>query len=333
MSRQWHRVMALCLLFGAAACARHDPPSEGFAGTWVMSLGQRTFMVLTLTNRGDSFTGSLSRPERFETGDGVRFSHISATDARETVVSVSMRNDHLHFTTENPKDKEDRTEYDMTLAGKDEASIKLLDAPFEALAFRRIRSANAPTVAKDWEPQRSYPEESAVSNAEMQRVYDEDQKPRQNPGTLSARDWEIINQGDAARREQTRRLIADGQLHTGEDFRKAAFIFQHGATPDDYLLAHTLALIATAKGDASASWIGSATLDRYLQSTGKPQIYGTQFKTDPANPDGPAIQEPFNRDLIGDGLRRQLGVPVRSAQQEQLKYAADLFKPAASKSK
>ncbi len=44
------------------------------------------------------------------------------------------------------------------------------------------------------------------------------------------------------------------------------------ARPDDYLLAHTLAMIAVAKGDEGSLWIGTATLDRYLQSVGKPQI-------------------------------------------------------------
>src|SRR4030095_15659952 len=90
----------------------------------------------------------------------------------------------------------------------------------------------------------------------------------------------------------------------------------HGETPDDYLLAHTLAMIAVAKGDSGALWIGTATLDRYLQSIKRPQIYGTQFKT---VADGKMTQEPYNRTLISDLLRDELGVPDLAAQQEQLK--------------
>ena len=105
-------------------------------------------------------------------------------------------------------------------------------------------------------------------------------------------------------------------------------MFQHGSTSDDYLLAHTLAMIAVAKGDASALWIGSASLDRYLQSIGKPQIYGTQFKRDS---DANATQQPYDRDLIQNALRRQLGVPSLAAQQEQLQYWTEQFKSANEK--
>ena len=145
----------------------------------------------------------------------------------------------------------------------------------------------------------------------MQKIYEADQKPRQNPADLTPERWEAIGPEDAERRKQTAKLLADGQLHTGEDFKLAAFIFQHGSTSDDYLLAHTLAMIAVAKGDESALWIGTATLDRYLQSAGKPQIYGTQFKTGKD-----ASQEPFNRTLITDSLRRELGVPSLASQMD-----------------
>ena len=78
-------------------------------------------------------------------------------------------------------------------------------------------------------------------------------------------------------RERVAALLAAGALHTADDYRKAAFVFQHGDRSDDYLLAHTLALVAVAKGDQGAAWIAAATLDRYLQSVRQPQIYGTQY--------------------------------------------------------
>ena len=64
--------------------------------------------------------------------------------------------------------------------------------------------------------------------------------------------------------------------------------------------------------EAGARWLCAASLDRYLRSIGKPQIYGTQF-----GPDAKHSQEPFNRDLISDPLRGQLGVPPLAAQREQ----------------
>jgi hypothetical protein len=92
-------------------------------------------------------------------------------------------------------------------------------------------------------------------------------------------------------------------------------VFQHGDTPY-YLLAHTLAVVAVARGRSSAIWIAAATLDRYLNSIHQSQIYGTQFYTKPGEP---VTREPHNRSLISDALRHQLGVPSQAAQEEQRK--------------
>jgi hypothetical protein len=48
-------------------------------------------------------------------------------------------------------------------------------------------------------------------------------------------------------------LLESGKLETAEDFHDAAFIYQHGQKPDDYLLAHVLAMVAVQKGDAKSS--------------------------------------------------------------------------------
>ncbi len=74
-------------------------------------------------------------------------------------------------------------------------------------------------------------------------------------------------------------------------------------------------MIAVARGNAGAPWIATATLDRYLKAIKQPQIYGTQFNK---SKDTPWTQEPYDRTLISDELRRQLGVPSEAAQQKQL---------------
>lgn len=125
-----------------------------------------------------------------------------------------------------------------------------------------------------------------------------------------------LYKSDAEREAATRNLLAAGQLQTGKEFREAAFIFQHSHEPDDYLMAHTLAMIAMTKGDQGASWIAAATLDRYLMAIGKPQIYGTQFMM-PAGQ--PVTQDPFNRTLISDDLRKVLGVPPLKEQEKSRK--------------
>jgi hypothetical protein len=155
---------------------------------------------------------------------------------------------------------------------------------------------------------------AGVSNPEMKQIFEADQKDRQ-PG-VGKIDWAVVDKADAARREATRKLLVKGKLHTGEDFERAAFVFQHGDTPDDYLLAHTLAMVAVAKGHRGALWIEAATLDRYLNFVHQPQIYGTQFFF---KPNEPTTQEPYNRTLIPDSLRLGLGVPSQAAQEEQRK--------------
>ncbi len=158
-----------------------------------------------------------------------------------------------------------------------------------------------------------------ASNPDMKRLFDADQADRANnvmaPGASDR---------DAERRTQTRQLLAQGALHTGLDFMEAAFVFQHGHG-DDFLLAHTLAVVATKKGDAGGPWIAAATLDRYLQSHGHKQIYGTQYFGNGAT--GEWSQEPYDRDLISDALRAELNVKDQAAQQAQLaKYQASAVK-------
>lgn len=96
-------------------------------------------------------------------------------------------------------------------------------------------------------------------------------------------------------------------------------MFQHGDLPDDYLKAHALAVVAAARGKSEAAWIAAATLDRYLQHIGQPQIYGTQYLR---HGDSEWTQEPYRRDLLSDPLREATGVPPISKQEDRLKDMA-----------
>lgn len=324
-------VTALSLLLGVLACspapATKTIPTEGFGGIWVMNLGQKTFAVLTLEKTGDTFSGTLSRPGSFQTSTGGRFSRFNAEVANEMVATATVQGDRLHFVTRDPKDEKDTNEYDMILNGQDTASLKLADIPIEPWQFTRVRGTTVPVVSTDWEPRRSYSlDDNAAASAVMQRIYDEDQLARKDFAQFS-KESEAIGREDEERRAQTRRLLAEGQLHTSEDFTRAAFVFQHGNTPDDFLLAHTLAMVAAAKGDEEALWIGTATLDRYLHATGKPQIFGTQIKE---KADHTATLEPYNRALVSDVLRRELGVQPIATQDGQLQNWTERFKAAAA---
>jgi hypothetical protein len=316
------------LLLLTTGCSHADSPLTKYGGTWMMKFGPRTFLVLTLTQSGGRIAGTLSRPEHFQTSNvGFRFTQISGAAVHEAIVSASEESGRLHFVTASSKDGKDRSAYDLTLTEKkDEAALKLADAPFDPWILTRVPRGATAAVSSDWEGLRSYsPEDGLLSSAEMTRLFEEDQKGRQDSFSLSVEQRAVLEAQDAARRNQTQKLLADGHLHTGEDFKRAAFIFQHGNTPDDYLVAHTLATVAVANGDADALWIAAATFDRYLQAIGKPQVYGTQFRT---NADNTATQEPYNRALISDALRRQLGVPALASQLKQLKDFTEQSKTA-----
>ena len=124
----------------------------------------------------------------------------------------------------------------------------------------------------------------AADNSEMTAIFDADQSDRQG---LAKIDWPVVNARDDERRARTKTLLDLGKLRTAGDFYDAAFGFQHGHKAEDFLLAHTFALVAAARGRADATWIAAATLDRYLMNVGQKQIYGTQFVTPSNGPTQP----------------------------------------------
>ncbi|MEO6909542.1 MAG: hypothetical protein ABI158_01280, partial [Edaphobacter sp.] len=112
----------------------------------------------------------------------------------------------------------------------------------------------------------------------------EDQRVRIG-GPLTQAERVTITRSDADRRIAVKKIIANNQLETGLDYFNAAIIMQHGSESNDYLLAHTLAVIGASKGNKTCIWLSAATLDRYLLSIKQPQIYGTQYNHfDPTKP-------------------------------------------------
>jgi hypothetical protein len=324
-------LIALSWLCIVTSCAPGNPAFREFIGTWVMKLGNDTFMVITLQSNGEQLKGTVKRPQQFTTSsDGTYFSHITPTVKEWAIANGAIKDGHLRFVAMNPDEKGDTDEYDMALAGKDRALIKITDAPFEAWNFTRNANAEA-QVFTAWSQDHSYRLEANVpSNSEMAKIVAEDQNERRNRNffNLSQEELSELGRQDADRRRRTRKLLESGQLHTAEDFSRAATVFQHGSNPEDYLLAHSLAIVAISKGDDTALWTSTAALDRYLQSIGRPQIYGTQFEPEGKNG---VTQEPYNRDLISDPLRLQLGAATIAMQEEQLKRYSEQFGAAVKK--
>lgn len=326
-------VTLLLLLFATFSFAAEPNP---FAGTWATKLAGRYLLVLRLNHinsDGNVIEGTLDRPGHIQIaaaktpgspsvfsqiGDGVRHDKITASRLDGSI---------LHLTVQNASDPSDQDKFNCVLKdGHMEMQFEELPPGIVLDAFIFLRAPNSAAVATDWDYGKEYnldvhnqpnPDTQDQPNAEMKAIFDEDQRVRQ-PGQQI--DWSVVSRTDADRREQTRKLLAADALHTGKDFEEAAFLFQHGSAPNDYLLAHTLAMVAVSRGDASAIWIACATLDRYLVNIQQKQIFGTQYnRTTPAGGSQTTwTQEPYDRTLISDALRQQLGVPSQDAQAKQL---------------
>ncbi len=97
--------LALILLISLGSSAQQtDHPHQlgDFAGTWVRSLNQRTFLVLKLRMQGGKLEGTLSRPKHFNevVGNGP-----TVTDPETITIPVldaSTAGSELHFATPDP---------------------------------------------------------------------------------------------------------------------------------------------------------------------------------------------------------------------------------------
>ena len=291
------------------------------AGTWAMTAQGRVILVLTVESAGTAgVAGSIVRPSRLQIAPQLSFSHIEGPAHVTTLRNGRIDGNRLSFSAPPPTDPNRLDQFDLTVVDDETSHLKVIGMPVAPFVLVRVDPTTQ--VADRWDRDAVYlMDDHAKSNEELRQLYDADQRERANFATI---DRKALLAADEARRKRVRDMLTKDELRSGQDFARAAIIFQHGNTSDDYLLAHTLAMLAVAKGNADALWIGSATLDRYLSSTGQPQIYGTQFKRDG---DGAMTQGAFNSALIADSLRVRLGVPPLAEQAAQRKRMEELTPP------
>ena len=314
-------VLALGLPCLATLAQAADVPPDVY-GAWALTTGARNLAVLVLRPGNApnlAVSGDIAKPQTMSMTGNVVF-NVEGPTADSAIVESRYDEAGLHFTTTSQSHPDEKFVYDFVVLNKDSASLSLEGS---GMTLYLRRSGADALVAQDWDKNARYAiDESAAP--EIKRLFDADQADRQ----AQPIDWKVVDKRDADRREATRKLLADGALHTGEDFENASFIFQHGEAADDYLLAHTLAVIAVNKGDKGAVWMAAATLDRYLMAIGQPQIYGTQFSlsawsaeckaTSKCRPKPAHLeQDPYNRALISDALRKAMDVPSQAKQVEQ----------------
>lgn len=166
-------------------------------------------------------------------------------------------------------------------------------------------------VAKSQEAKTAY---LRTINVELYEMFQEDQSDRQ--GEV---DWNRVAPRDRAREKRTLEMIEADLLKDRDDFVHASFIFQHGADSTSFRLAHEMAMKALAIDSTymRARWIAAASKDRYLQSIGQPQIYGTQLRT----VEGRWSLEPIDTTAVTDAERARWG--VRSLARQRA-WAAEL---------
>lgn len=313
----------LVLLGWAGVAPAQDLNPEG---RWALMADHRPIAIVELRRDAAApggWGGAWLRPDRMTiTQTHIVFDVVGPTATRRLLSAVE-REGTLELTIEG-RSAAAPGRYRFRLLGPDHAELAWID-PLPIPPIPLVRVGAGASVAIEWESGGSFPITTPrTTNEEMTALFRADQAARSG----SAIDWSIVAREDAVRRARTRALLEAGELRSGTDFFHAAFIFQHGDGPEDYLLAHTLAVVAAARGRSDAAWIAAATLDRYLMGIGRPQVYGTQFSNR-----GSWTQDPYDRTLVSDALRAALGVPAQAQQAEQLRQMEERRRAQASESR
>ncbi len=113
----------------------------------------------------------------------------------------------------------------------------------------------------------------AKDNAELQKMYDEDQRSRQ----VSKIDWAVLGREDSLREARVYALIKEGKIITGKDYYNSAMIFQHGRNTVASGMAVKQMRKAIELDSTINKWLLAAAIDRDLMRRNKPQVYGTQY--------------------------------------------------------
>jgi hypothetical protein len=111
-------------------------------------------------------------------------------------------------------------------------------------------------------------------NRRLRELFEQDQVDRAGGRLRPGAD-----ERDDRRRAEVETLLAGGAAAAPEDWYHAAMVFQHGSGRDHYRRAHELARRAAELGHQPGRWLAAAAEDRWLMAAGRPQRYGTQYRT------------------------------------------------------
>ncbi len=111
---------------------------------------------------------------------------------------------------------------------------------------------------------------------ELKKLFESDQREREEMGQANPEDLIHIAKNDLLRRKRVGEIFAEGCFKTPGDYLSAALIYQHGDVPDHYMQAFIWAKEAVELGEPNAKSLMAVAIDRYLVSVGKKQLCGTQ---------------------------------------------------------
>ncbi len=280
-------------------------------GDWVVTTDRAPLMLVHLGRMANGDAGTVTRPGEMEIGAGQAFSGLGGPIITQRIARITPVGETWELTLVPRRPTEQPPVLTMRVDAHGKAQLGWKGAGLDEVQIERAAAGIRPTAT--WDAKRTYYADADwPTNPEMTAMFEADQADRA-PG-LGKIDWAKATVRDTAHRARTRQLLDAGLLASGDDYFHAAFIFQHGNDPASYLLAHVLATTAVARGRRDGAWIAAATLDRYLQSIGQKQVYGTQFQTPPS---GPPTQEPYDRGFMSDALRRIAGVQSQVEQEQR----------------
>ena len=117
-------------------------------------------------------------------------------------------------------------------------------------------------------------------NQELLSLYTDDRREHANAPQVNTPAYRAMRTRDLERRQRVLEMVAADELQAAEDYYHAAWIMNHGDSPDEARQAHILALRSSELGHRPARWLAAASYDRWQMYQGKPQKYGTNYVYD-----------------------------------------------------
>jgi hypothetical protein len=115
---------------------------------------------------------------------------------------------------------------------------------------------------------------------ELAALFEADRRDHANPPMPGTPEYAAMRKRDADRRSSAAAILQNEAPGDPLDWYRAAWLFNHGDTPEEAEVACRLAERAMAAGHAPARWLYAATYDRLCMYRGQPQRFGTQIVPD-----------------------------------------------------